>query len=341
MRHDVVLARSETPDKQGQIFSDGAIKDLVRGLNGSRAVRTTVEHDPALLPLMKVAGGTVVADGDHLVAIAHIVYADRLHLVAGTSKPGDGGLVLLDFGEDRRAFVPGAHLGEYESTNLRISADPMNFDSYDQFSIFRSEVEYSHNATVEVMGRKSLIPEPMLEFLLQPQVVTGGLILYWLGRRALKVLTETVDLTLRNVITVPLAACLSDVIKAPLSRYNKSKSVDPRKISVVAHVLVDCEITLVFRLAPHEDFVAMDLNQLITSVLSVEEWLELADSATFVYENGVWSFCYLTTCDGRVLGSMDALGKTIAAFNATRKDALRLVITKAGDLTFQEFPTRD
>ena len=327
------MARSGVVDK---MLSDDAIEDIVRAMNGSRAIRTGVEHDPMLLPLGKVARGAVVPDGDHLVTVAQIIYADYGRLVTGKSQGADSRLVLSNFEEDVRPFVVQSDLERVVSNRVSISADPAHFYGYDQFLRFKSDVESVENAIVKPKGRKSLVPEPLLEFTLQPRNSAGGLILYWLGRRALKVLTETADMALRETITVPLAACLSDAIRAPFRIYKESKSVDHRDIVVVAHILVDCEITLVFRVAPHEDILSFDLTQLIACKDEIGDWLEQASSATFAYENGAWSFCYLINHDGKVLGSSDVLTKTIAAFNATRKRSTLLVRTESGDLKFQE-----
>ena len=127
---------------------------------------------------------------------------------------------------------------------ILIAADPINFDGRAQFHSFRSRVETDHNAAFQEVGRKSLIPEPLIEFIFRAETLASAPIIYWLGKRALKVLTETVDCTLRGVITEPLSQYLIGKIRGPIRTFRELKSKDHRPTTAVVHILTDFEISL-------------------------------------------------------------------------------------------------
>ena len=66
------------------------------------------------------------------------------------------------------------------------------------------------------------------------------------------------------------------------------------------------------------------------------DWLAIAESATFVFEDGSWRFCYLTTQDGKVLGSMEAFESTMEAYNSTLKGPVRLALSEDRSLRLED-----
>ena len=160
------------------------------------------------------------------------------------------------------------------------------------------------------MGRRSLTPEPLIQFLISDPVLASVLI--WALRRGERFLTYTVDATARKA-----GDAISDTIGARLrswlENFNRHRSQDDRAVTSEIIVNVDPQIILITTGQHTEQQTDIGIQSLTKHLELWESLLHKADSITFVREskNEEWIFLHITTSDGKVIAAEDSYLRTI------------------------------
>ena len=218
----------------------------MEGINGDRAVKSNVDHDLFCMPFGKVVNAWVEAHEDRHLLLARIFYEDEVksavHLKTGTQ------LALFEFSEHPKPFVREFQNGPQEET--RVNVDIANFDDWQQYSEFENDVGSIDQriACSFGLGRKSAVPEPIIQFVLSNPVATVVLTMVarWILVRAGKFITHTTDETLRK-IGDDLSDELSAKVRAVLKSYKRRQSKDDRPVVTQIIVQGDVELNLLTR----------------------------------------------------------------------------------------------
>lgn len=263
------------------------------------------------MPLGKVTDAWVESHDDRHLLLARIYYEDAVqsavHLKTGTQ------LTLFEFSEHPKPLVRAFQNGPQEQT--RVYVDRANFDNWQKYNEFESDVNYIDDRIIcsAGLGRKSAIPEPLLQFVLSNPEATAVLAAVgpWILARAGKFITHTVDETLRK-IGDDLSDELSAKVRSIHKSYKSRQSGDDR--SVVTQIIVqgDTELNLLTRTERAEEFQNIDLKQLRAEIEKYRDLIQEADSVTFGREgNGGWEFLFMTTKLGKVIGTYSCFKRTM------------------------------
>ena len=275
-------------------------------LNGKRALPFIVQHDPSCMPLGKVTDAWIEPFGQEHALMARF-YIESAQ--AASHVPSSTKLVYLSFQNAPKPFILECKPTEDNSITV-VGVDRANFkdtSSRDAFLDAVADID-SHFAFTEV-GRHSLVPEPLIEFLLSDELALAiGL---WVLRRAELFLRHTIDETLKKVGNT-ISDDLSTKIKKTLQAYNHHRDADSRPITVKVLIRNDPNLVLLSRVSPAEDFPCINLENLATELKKYRDILLHAEEVTFLRTGpDGWKFQYLKTRKGEILGTGECYSRTL------------------------------
>ena len=301
----VILATTEVID--GVMLTRESLVYAAATINGEKAPRQIVDHDPCSIPLGKARAAEVVDIGK---TAALLVIPDETHRVATSiHEPSGIPIVEITYPHDNRPFV--LHPAGKTDAAIAVEVDLANFDSFEDIKAFQDLAEQNGaNEKTSLMGRRSLTPEPLIQFLISDPVLASVLI--WALRRGERFLTYTVDATARKA-----GDAISDTISARLrswlENFNRHRSQDDRAVTSQIIVNVDPQIILITTGQHTEQQTDIGIQSLTKHLELWESLLHKADSITFVREskNEEWIFLHMTTSDGKVIAAEDSYLRTI------------------------------
>ena len=287
-------------------FTKESIESVANHLNGKRALPFIVQHDPSCMPLGKVTDAWIEPFGQEHALMARF-YIESAQ--AASHVPSSTKLVYLSFQNAPKPFILECKPTEDNSITV-VGVDRANFkdtSSRDAFLDAVADID-SHFAFTEV-GRHSLVPEPLIEFLLSDELALAiGL---WVLRRAELFLRHTIDETLKKVGNT-ISDDLSTKIKKTLQAYNHHRDADSRPITVKVLIRNDPNLVLLSRVSPAEDFPCINLENLATELKKYRDILLHAEEVTFLRTGpDGWKFQYLKTRKGEILGTGECYSRTL------------------------------
>ena len=151
-------------------------------INGEKAVRQGLEHDPHFVPLGKARSAEVV-DLEEESALV-LVSDDTYSITRRVHEFSRARIVELTFPNDSRPFVLYEE-GKFQ-TPLTVSTDWANFDSKKDFMEFANSSEEDNESEVSrPMLRRSLVPDPLIQFAINyPELAA---VLTWMAWRGEKI----------------------------------------------------------------------------------------------------------------------------------------------------------
>ncbi len=287
-------------------FTKEAIESIADQLNGERALPSILEHDPSYMPLEKVIEGWTESLGSEYVAMAR-VYVDEdaqglIHAKSGTD------LVRLNFAGAPKAFYRAQ--SNDERGPLAIRVDRANFADAENHAAFVAAVDrIDGQAVCGELGRHSLVPEPVIEFLVSDMPIKMAVGM-WIFRRAEKFIRYAVDETLKRTADAAvevLSAKISGIVKA----YGERQMKDDRRVLVKVVIPGDMDVILLTRMQGTEKYPRAWLEDLTVEMEKYGDILQQAEEAVFCRMEGKWEFQYLKTCTGEVVGTRECYNKTI------------------------------
>lgn len=302
-------------DAHNVVMTKEALDSAAAGANGDRAVRMGANHDPFCMPCGKIVEAWVEPRGDRHVLVARFYIEDSVrHLVHRATGEQ---LALLDFTDYPKPFSKRVEKVPRDKTEVHV--DFVNFDSKQEYDRFLNEVDQIDDGLScgRGFGRKSLIPEPFIQFVLSnPEAATVlAVVGPWILARAGKFITHTTDETLRKVGD-DLSDRLSAKIISVYESYKRHQAQDERPVVIQIVMPGDVELNLLSRTEHDAKFQNIALKQLRAGIEKYRDLIQEADSVTFGREgDGNWEFLYLTTKTGKVIGTFECFDRTVKLLN--------------------------
>ena len=271
------------------------------------------------MPLGKTKEAWTEAIGHEYAAMARIHIEDTArgmtHLKSGVK------LVYLSFAQAPKPFVEGGK--QVEDGCVAIRVDRANFDSPQGRDSFMEAVKRIDDGIVrEEMGRRSLVPEPVIQFVISNAGLGVALSVgLWMFKRVEKFIRYTVDETLRKTaddISDTLSAKINEVVRA----YSNRQTTDDR--AVVTEIVIANEpvIILITRTGRGEEFPSIDLTNVVAEMERYGDLLGQAQEVTF-FRTGTndWKLQHLKTRAGEVIGTVECYHRTMDRFQLTQRVA--------------------
>ena len=278
-------------------FTEESFQEVLDTINGGRAVRQSVNHDPTYPPSGKNTSAWTVAEDGFTSLYAEI---DDTHVVKRTKFQGHRqNFLTMTFPNDDRPFVLE---GSPEDGRLSVSTDPANFDSFKQQDEFRQWIAgYDDTIDTRIGGRFSEIPEALIHFFVEHREALTLLGL-WAGGKAWKFVDHTIDATIKNLAD-QTGSTLAQQIAVITKRFCGYQPSTVRAVTQHITLKTDPEINLITRSNDLTQNLDLDPTQIQYALEKCKEILKVADSLTLYRENQKqdWKFRYATTRDGKVI----------------------------------------
>lgn len=206
---------------------------------------------------------------------------------------------------------------------VSVGVDLANFYDKQNHAAFIDAVNsIDDEIACKCVGRHSLGPEPLIEFVLShPDISIALSVGLWMLRGVEKFIRYTVDETSKK-IGDEISDILSGKLRQIVSSYKKYQSGDERPIQIQIIVLNDINLILLMRIDRDEEFPSINLNKLTTEMEKYGDLLQQAEEVTFA-RTGVddWEFQYLKTRKGEVIGSSECYKRTTQQLQRIQKDS--------------------
>lgn len=288
-------------------------------VNGERLLPFSVEHDPYCMPIGKIKEAWVEQIEDEYVAMARIYVEDdartAMHRRSGIK------LVYLEF-----ASVPKPFAQQFNNTDQNLTTvgvDLANFDNIQNHAAFIDAVNRIDNEIAcKYVGRHSLEPEPLIQFVASYQEISVALSIFglWMLKRVEKFIRYTVDETLKKAAD-EISEILSAKIRQIVSSYKNYQLGDKRPILIEVILPSDITLILLTRIDRDEEFPSINLEKLAKEMEKYGDLLQQAEEVTFV-RTGVddWEFQFLKTRTGEVFGTLECYERTTQKLQRTQED---------------------
>ena len=301
----VVIATTKVVN--GVAFTRQALDDAAERMNGDRAIRQGLEHDPHFVPLGKTMSAEVIDLDEE--SVLTVVVDDTHEVSRRVHEYSRTRIVELTFPNDPRPFViDGA---DTFKSALTVTVDWANFDDKESFDEFSNTTDEDGESEVsQPMFRRSLVPDPLIQFAINyPEIAAA---LTWVAWRGEEFLRYTIDQTLRRTGD-GIAERVSEKIKKWLGVYNELRT--PHEKAVTSHVIVNSEplIHLLTRSQEVERDTEIGLESLAKQIEQHQDLIREADSVTFARttKDDDWNFLYLTTKSGKIIAAEDCYARTL------------------------------
>ena len=320
MEYEVVLATTH-PVNRGSFEVQFTKEALERGLsqfNGTFAIPMITNHDPLCMPLGKLKSAWLTQLEDDEWAVCARVYEDTspvtLILDRHTGEDGRESMVALTFSEDKRPFIPRHRI---EPTTLSVVADRVNFRDPDSFESFRSDLlqDYEDVSMGEV-GRHELIPEPLIEFLVNHfsiwsalQWTAGGWFLYRLEKPCSYVIDETLREAADGVVD-----SIRPKIRRIFKRFQERPNEDERKTLVGIHLNGSPAVRLYARIGADDTFPDINLPEIMETLNRYSNFMVNAQEVVLEWADGGWHFRFAISNEGEVVATADCFNYTTEAY---------------------------
>ena len=293
--------------------------ESIGNTDSASAIPITPGHDPFCMPIGKVESTWIEAYGEEHAAMAQLHIEEEYQNITHIST--ETPLVLLHFKDSPKPFVRG--FNDLDEVPLTVCTDLANFSSNMDHSEFLADVsDIDAKAKSKIIGRHSLVPEPILQFLISnPELSTAlGVTTLWTGKRVEKFLRYTVDQTLQK-IGDDIADSLSGKIRKILTSYKGRKSPDDRPVLVQVVIVGETDFVLLDRVPNEQRVSPIDLQELVSAIERYGDLLEIAQEVTFARsESGDWEFQYLKTRQGQVIGTLACQERTVQTYQKQRRN---------------------
>ena len=288
-------------------FTEESFQRVLDTVNGSRAVRQGVNHDPTYPPLGKnTAAWTAAEEG----FASLYVEVDDTHIVKRTKFKGyRQNFLTITFPNDDRPFVLE---DSPDDARLNVATDPRNFDGFKQQNEFRQWIaEYDDTIDTRVGGRFSEIPEALIHFIVGHREALS-LIGLWTAGKAWKFVDHTIDATIKNLAD-RTGSKLSQQIAAITKRFCEYQPSSERTVTQHITLKTDPVINLITRSNDLTQNLELDPAQIQYVLEKSKEIIKVADSITLHRENQKqdWKFRYATTRDGKVITTKAVYRETL------------------------------
>ncbi|MFM9328998.1 hypothetical protein [Paenibacillus mesotrionivorans] len=298
MKNERLLATTHV-DGHGMQMSKEVLDQAAAQINGPIVPGMGIEHDITIPPIGKFVKAEVrqLPDGEYGVYGEFLLFDPEM-----TQKIAlpDGEAAFVDVWADKRPF---ADKHEEIPEEIVYSFDPTNFESQAEMLKFQKELEDDGPNLQEMLIRKSLIPDP--EFIVK---LSKHAVEFLIAHQLLKKVGQQLASDTSNDIAKLYATIRNAAIK-----YGKYCIPKNRPITYVFVIPGTPTIEFVIRTANSATVSKAIHNEKISSAIDDANRLHEAITAQKIQfilnEDEKWTFNYMLTSTGSVVGSEDAVAR--------------------------------
>ena len=282
-------------DKHNCMIAKEALEDAVKDINeGLYAIGVGIEHDSTIMPIGKVISGKMVKldDGEYGIEIEQELF-DKYQVFSDDT--GEKWYIA----KSQRDIRPFADTQAEDIHNIKVSIDPVNFSKTDcekLIDFYKKECLFD----TEYFMRKSVIPDPEIIFTL-----VAGTIAAMTGKK----ITEHITDDIVKLYELIKKAVLKTV-KCCRQSYRSITYVIKENTSYLMELVVVTEI-------PDILFEALQNEKLSQIEAKIETFtnnfnVDIAKvQCLYNIEGQEWIVNYVSTRDGKVIGSEKCYKKTV------------------------------
>ena len=282
-------------DKHNCMIAKEALEDAVKDINeGLYAIGVGIEHDSTIMPIGKVISGKMVKlkDGEYGIEIEQELF-DEYQVFS--DETGEKWYIA----KSQRDVRPFADTQAEDIHNIKVSIDPVNFSKTDcenLLNFYEKECLFE----TEYFMRKSVIPDPEIIFTL-----VAGTIAAMTGKKITEHLTDDI-VKLYELIK----KAVLKTVKCCKQSYRPITYVIRENSSYLMELVVVTEI-------PDILFEALQNEKLSQIEVKIETFtnnfnIEIAKvQCLYNIEGQEWIINYVSTRDGKVIGSEKCYKKTV------------------------------
>lgn len=282
-------------DKHNCMIAKEALEDAVKDINeGLYAIGVGIEHDSTIMPIGKVISGKMVKldDGEYGIEIEQELF-DKYQVFSDDT--GEKWYIA----KSQRDIRPFADTQAEDIHNIKVSIDPVNFSKTDCEKLknfYKKECLFD----TEYFMRKSVIPDPEIIFTL-----VAGTIAAMTGKK----ITEHITDDIVKLYELIKKAVLKTV-KCCRQSYRPITYVIKENTSYLMELVVVTEI-------PDILFEALQNEKLSQIEAKIETFtnnfnVDIAKvQCLYNIEGQEWIVNYVSTRDGKVIGSEKCYKKTV------------------------------
>ena len=300
-------------DRHNCCIAKEALEEVANDIcNSSHVPSMGIEHDISIMPIGKVIKGEIIPYGDDEFALQ--MYSEIFENYDSITGLEEETYYCASSEIDHRPF---ADTQIVENDKLTISLDPVNFQDNDYVDI-KKYLSDECSVNTETYMRKALIPDPQIVF----QLLCGTL-LYWIGKKVLEKLAEKISDDIANSY---------DRIKKALSKI-AARTIPKNRPTT--YVFKECDeevlelVIITERTALVLDAIRPDkIKQIMSALETLRDFFGVKIAKVqFLFDESKdkWEFNYLTTDQGKVIGTEKCYNKTrclkVNSFSATKVDA--------------------
>lgn len=301
-------------DKHNCMIAKEALEDAVKDINeGLYAIGVGIEHDSTIMPIGKVISGKMVKldDGEYGIEIEQELF-DKYQVFSDDT--GEKWYIA----KSQRDIRPFADTQAEDIHNIKVSIDPVNFSKTDcekLINFYKKECLFD----TEYFMRKSVIPDPEIIFTL-----VAGTIAAMTGKK----ITEHITDDIVKLYELIKKAVLKTV-KCCRQSYRPITYVIKENTSYLMELVVVTEI-------PDILFEALQNEKLSQIEAKIETFtnnfnVDIAKvQCLYNIEGQEWIVNYVSTRDGKVIGSEKCYKKTV---ELARKIGTELPDSHTDDIT--------
>lgn len=282
-------------DKHNCMIAKEALEDAVKDINeGLYAIGVGIEHDSTIMPIGKVISGKMVKfkDGEYGIEIEQELF-DEYQVF--NDETGEKWYIA----KSQRDVRPFADTQAEDIHNIKVSIDPVNFSKTDcenLLNFYEQECLFD----TEYFMRKSVIPDPEIIFTL-----VAGTIAAMTGKKITEHLTDDI-VKLYELIK----KAVLKTVKCCKQSYRPITYVIRENSSYLMELVVVTEI-------PDILFEALQNEKLSQIEAKIETFtnnfnIDIAKvQCLYNIEGQEWIINYVSTRDGKVIGSEKCYKKTV------------------------------
>lgn len=292
MNNRIVIS-STSIDSHGDMMTKEALEKAVISVNGNKKMKWTLDHKRELPPLGRIDNAELIQKGDDF-----LLTAEPFKYNITKDVDWDSTLKIEKF--DGTEFI----FAEIENTpaeEFEISLDHSNFSSFQEFENLNRQIyELSDQVKLSMHGRKSEIPVPEIIF-----TISKYGILYLLLKPFVKTLGEKLADDFYEESKKQLNSFKTYLVN--VIKLTRQKAIPKsRKLVTVIEIPGTPHVELFIR-SDNAEFVAKSINEKNLMFIGGEinrlsNFIDIAKIQFILNNKGKWSFNYLLTSKGEVLG---------------------------------------
>lgn len=302
------IGASTHVDRHNCRITKEALENAVKDINeGTYAVGVGIEHDSTIMPIGKVINGKMIKleDGEYALEIEQELFQEYQIY----SDESDEKWYITGSSMDTRPF---ADTQPENIKKIKISVDPVNFSQPD-FESLMDFYEKECLLDTESFMRKSVIPDPEIVFTLMT-----GTIAVMTGKKIAEKISDQVADDIIKIYELIKKAVLETVKRCKQGNRPITYVVKENNSYLMELVVVTEKPEIVFE--------ALSPDRICQVEVEVEKFVKNFNvdiaklQCIYDLEKQKWTVNYVSTKDGKVIGSEKCYKKTVTLAKRVEKE---------------------